>query len=265
MTNVAEDDAPFFLEANDALVAFCDDNTSTYHDPDSLVGKVDLVAHVGDRIKSDWVVCAQEIRYHIYPAGRPEFPVVNDKLAVYFDHSIDVYQGGAMDQLLVPILFKHDSVCQTAGDYYSREFYHILSNSDGDSIPEVTDEEESFNTALLPDGEYVVRLRALDVAGNTASDSMTVLLANGNPDLVLRIQAIENDLILWWPRMTGATGYRVHRLPKPYTLGGGVFVAAVTDTFYVLNDAHMCGNSGFYRVVATDVNRSSIGTIGQSR
>jgi hypothetical protein len=252
MNNVAEDDSPFFLEANGALLAFCENNTSTYYSPDALFGEVDIVAHVGDRIKSDWVVCAQEIRYHIYPHGRPEFPVVDDKLAVYFDHSIDVYQGGMMDQLLVPILFKDDSVCPTAGDYYSREFYHILTNSDGDSIPELTDEEESFNTALLPDGEYVVRLRALDVAGNTADDSMTVTLANGNPDLLLRIRSVENDLLLWWPRMAGATGYLVHRLSTPYSLGGGVFVAAVTDTFYVIDQAQTTGNAGFYRVVATD-------------
>ena len=157
-----------------------------------------------------------------------------------------------MDQLLVPILFKHDGVCPTAGDYAAREFYHILSNSDGDSIPELTDEDESFNTALLPDGAYVVRLRALDVAGNATEDSMAVILANGNPDLELHIQAEGNDLLLWWPRMVGATGYLVHRLMTPYSLTGGVFVTAVTDTFYVIDNALTSGSSGFYRVVATD-------------
>jgi hypothetical protein len=257
MDHVAENDPPFFLEANGALVAFCQDNTSAYHSPDSLFGAVDIVAHVGDRILSDWVVCAQEIRYHIYPCGRPEFPVVDDKLAVYFDHSIDVYQGGMLDELLVPILFKHDSVCPTAGDYSTREFYHILTNSDGDIIPELTDEEESFNTALLPDGAYVVRLRALDVAGNTAEDSMDVILANGNPDLELHIQAVGNDLLLCWPRMVGATGYLIHRLLKPYSLTGGAFVTAVTDTFYLIDEALISGSSGFYRVVATDIDWSS--------
>ncbi|MCU0610180.1 MAG: M23 family metallopeptidase [Candidatus Eisenbacteria bacterium] len=251
--DVVEGDAPFLLEANGALLAFCRDNTSTYLPAGSLTGLVDIIAHVGDRTKSPWVLCAHEIRYHIYPQGRPLFPVVNDRCAVYFNHEIDVYQGGAFDELIVPVLWKHDAVCPTAGDYDTREFYHILTNCDGDSLPEVTDEAHAFNTGLHPDGAYVVRVTVRDAAGNVACDSMTVTLANGNPPLALEGVRSGHDLLLSWRRMSGATGYLVYQVPAAFSVGGGRPLASVADTCFLVREAFLTGSEGYYRVVATDI------------
>jgi hypothetical protein len=41
-----------------------------------------------------------------------------------------------------------------------------------------------LDTSLLPDGDYVVRVTAIDVAGNVTADSMTVTTDNGNPTSV---------------------------------------------------------------------------------
>ena len=250
--DIEEDDMPFLLDANGTLLAFCQDNASTYLSPGALTGSVDIIAHAGDRTKSTWVVCAHEIRYHIVPEGQPLFPVVHDRCAVYFDHEIDVYQGGAIDQLIVPVLWKQDSVCPTFGDYDTREFYHILSNSDGDSIPEVSDAACSFNTALLPDGDYVVSVTARDAAGNTALDSMTVTLANGNPPFNLQCVRSGDDLLLSWRRMSGATGYVIYQIPAAYSISEGTPLAAVADTCFLVPEAFLTGSEGYYRVVATD-------------
>ncbi|MBN1425160.1 M23 family metallopeptidase [Candidatus Fermentibacteria bacterium] len=251
-TEIQETDPPFFDEANGALLAFCDDNTSTYLAPDSLAGLVDIIAHVGDRIKSSWVVCAQEIRYHIYPQDAPSFPVVDDRLAVYFDGEIDVYQGGAFDELIVPVLWKHDTVCPTAGDYDDRRFYHILTNSNGTGIPEPSDDANSFNTALLPDGQYVVRVTARDASGNAAVDSMTVTLANGNPPLELCCEKTGHDLLLSWRRMNGAARYLVYQIPMPYAVEPGRLLAAVADTCFLVREPFLNTTQGYYRVLATD-------------
>jgi hypothetical protein len=166
------------------LLAFCGNETSTYQNPTSLHGSVDIIAHVGDRIISTYVCTVQELRYTIYPLGNPGVPIVRDKLAVYFDMTNDYYAGGSNYSLLVNILYKQDSICRTQGDYDYREYYHILTNSDEDQSWGPEDLQQCWNTSTLPDGSYVIRVTARDVAGNTTIDSMTVQTVNGNPSAV---------------------------------------------------------------------------------
>ncbi|MBD3348357.1 MAG: T9SS type A sorting domain-containing protein [Candidatus Eisenbacteria bacterium] len=181
----SENEAPVFeLAVGGDLLAFCTNQTSSYLDPAALAGQVDIIAHVGDTIESSWVCTVQEIRYTIYPAAYPEFPVVDDKLAVNFDMALDTYIGGPIDPFLVDLLYKQDSTCQTQGDYDYREFYHIITNSDGNEVYESSDLSEAWDTTLLPDADYVVRVTATDAAGNASVDSMTVTTANGNPTAV---------------------------------------------------------------------------------
>jgi len=178
----SESEAPVFEPAvGTDLLAFCTNQTSTYLDPDALQGEVDIIAHVGDRIESSSVCTVQELRYTIYPVGYPQFPVVDSKLAVNFDMALDTYIGGPIDPFLVGLLFKQDSTCRTRGDYDFREFYHIITNSDGDETYESSDLDQAWDTTALPDAQYVVRVTAVDAAGNASADSMTVTTANGNP------------------------------------------------------------------------------------
>ncbi len=180
--NQTETEPPVFEQAIESgLFAFCDNQSSNYQDPNSLTGEVDIIVRVGDRIASDWLCTVQELRYTIYPVGLPEYPVVDDKLSVRFDMALDTYQGGPIDPFLVELLYKQDETCQTYGDYERREFYHIITNSSGDGVYEESDLWEAWDTTLLPDGEYIVRVTAYDVAGNATTDAMTVRTANGNP------------------------------------------------------------------------------------
>lgn len=183
--NQSETEAPIFEPArgND-LFAFCVNETSTYQEPDALQGQVDIIAHVGDTILTDWVCTVQEIRYSIYPVGDPSFLIVDDKLSVYFDMELDTYQGGPIDPFLVDLLFKQDSTCRTYGDYDRREFYHIITNSDGDQDYEESDVWEAWDTTTLPDGDYVIEVTATDVVGNSTTESMVVTTANGNPQSI---------------------------------------------------------------------------------
>ncbi|MFH1502446.1 MAG: peptidoglycan DD-metalloendopeptidase family protein [Candidatus Eisenbacteria bacterium] len=180
-----ETEAPVFEPARGSdLLAFCSNQTSSYLEPDALVGSVDIIAHVGDRVQTNWVCSVQEIRYTIYPVGHPEFPVVDDKLAVNFDMLLDTYYGGPIDPFLVGLLYKQDGTCATQGDYDYREFYHIITNSDGNEVYETSDLAQAWDTTWLPDADFVIRVTATDAAGNATVDSMTVTTANGNPTWV---------------------------------------------------------------------------------
>ncbi len=193
----SETDAPFFLPARGTdLLAFCADQTSSYQIPHQLHGTVDIIAHVGDRIESNWVCTVQELRYTIYPFGQPDAPLVDDKLAQRFDMTLDNYAGGQNDAVLLDILFKDDVVCNTQGDYDDREFYHIVTNSDGDGVYEESDLFESWDTSELPDDSYVIRVTAIDARGNASSDSMVVTTVNGNPSAVPSASADEPRLLL---------------------------------------------------------------------
>ena len=182
LANQTEVEAPVFEPARGSdLLAFCVNESSEYQSATSLSGEVDIIAHVGDTIESSWVCTVQEIRYTIYPLGLPQFPVVADKLAVRFDMALDTYFGGPIDPFLVDLLFKQDNTCRTKGDYNSREFYHVITNSSGDEIYDESDVWEAWDTTELPDADYVVRVLAVDAAGNATADSMVVTTANGNP------------------------------------------------------------------------------------
>jgi len=195
--NQTETEPPVFEQAIESgLFAFCDNQSSNYQDPNSLTGEVDIIVRVGDRIASNWLCTVQELRYTIYPAGLPWHPVVDDKLSVRFDMALDTYQGGPIDPFLVELLYKRDETCRTYGDYERREFYHIITNSNGDDVYDESDLWEAWDTTLLPDGDYVVRVKAYDVAGNATTDSMTVRTANGNPSSIEEAAGISGGLAL---------------------------------------------------------------------
>ena len=162
-------------------LAFCTNETSVYQNPTSLHGAVDIIAHVGDRIAGDWVCSVQEIRYTIFPLGHPDQPVVDNKLAVRFDMALDTYSGGPIDPLLVGLLYKQDAVCHTYGDYDDREFFHIVTNSDGDEVYQDADRWQAWDTTTLLDGQYVVRVNVRDAKGNTATTSQTVTTHQRQP------------------------------------------------------------------------------------
>lgn len=174
--------APQFEPAvGSQLFAFTANQSSNYQDPGALVGAVDVIAHVSDRVETSYECAVQGLRYTIHPVGDPDHPVVAERLAYHADMALDTYQNGPIDPFLVDLLFKQDSTCQTEGNYGSREFFHILTNSDGDEVYSSSDLGEAWDTSLLSDGDYVIVVRAWDAAGNSTTASMTVTTANGNP------------------------------------------------------------------------------------
>jgi hypothetical protein len=91
---------------------------------------------------------------------------------------LDTYQSGSIDSFLVKLLYKEDSTCNSDGDYDSREFFHIITNSNGDRIYDDADLAEAWDTTLVTDGDYVISVTTTDVAGNATTASMTVTVKN---------------------------------------------------------------------------------------
>jgi len=167
---------PVFENARSgARFAFTNNNSNTYQQPTSLVGDVDIIAKVYDKTgfttgNSTWDKLAPyEIDYSIKSAGG----------TVVVPRTIGVQFSNLLDGSLVNVVYKADNTCRSRGDYDYRDYFFIVTNTDGDSIIESTDTNGKWATAQVGDGDYWVIVRASDVYGNVATDSMLVTTHNG--------------------------------------------------------------------------------------
>ncbi len=169
--------APVFENARtNQKFAFCRNNTNnSYLSPDTLVGEVDIIAKVYDKTgfstgQDTWDKLAP---YQI------EYSIKRHDGLVVVPWTIEVQFSNRLEASLVHVVYKADNTCRSRGDYTRREYYYIVTNTDGDSIIESTDADGTWNTGLVGDTTYWVYVRASDVHGNTTSDSMLVATRNG--------------------------------------------------------------------------------------
>jgi hypothetical protein len=157
-------------------LAFCRNNrNNSYVTYDNLVGDVDIIAKVYDKTgtstgDSTWDKLAP---YEI------DYSIKREDGLVVVPWTIGVQFSNTLDGSLVNVVYKADNTCNSQGDYSFREYYYIVTNTDGDSIIESTDTSGVWKTGLVGDTTYWVYVRASDVYGNTTLDSMQVRTRNG--------------------------------------------------------------------------------------
>jgi len=157
--------------------AFCRNNTSTYFSAtaDTLKGDVDVIARIYDRINpytssSTWNrLVPQTITWSI--RGRyKSLPETLGMTVKYIEPPI-----GASE---INVVYKDDNTCNSYGDYDTRTYYFIVTNTDGDSVIEMADTSGCWHTAAWPDTSYWFKTTAYDASGNSASDSQLVTTLN---------------------------------------------------------------------------------------
>ncbi|UCG30407.1 MAG: T9SS type A sorting domain-containing protein [candidate division WOR-3 bacterium] len=164
---------PVFEDAYlDHKFAFCENNTSNYLQPDNLHGDVDIVARIYDDV------------------GFPLYDPVWERLTPYriayeilgadsLPNTLSFVFCGVLDYTNnVDVIYKDDYTCNTQGNYSLREYFFIVSNTDGDSLIESTDATCAWETSDFTNGDYWVIVEAGDAAGNTQRDSMLVTVTN---------------------------------------------------------------------------------------
>lgn len=152
--------------------AICQNNTSTYINPPTTVtGNVDIIAKIYDKTgfpltqNPVWEeMIPLRISYEIHgPQNVPE------KLSFLF-------RGYLYYTSNVGVVYKNDATCNSRGDYDYRDYYFIITNTDGDSLIEASDANYSWNTTSFPPGNYWIVVTASDAAGNVKKDSMMVTI-----------------------------------------------------------------------------------------
>jgi hypothetical protein len=156
--------------------AFCRNNrNNSYMRYDSLVGEVDIIAKVYDKTGTTTgdTVWDKLAPYEI------DYSIKRDDGLVVVPWTIGVQFSNTLDGSLVNVVYKADNTCRSQGDYDYREYYYVVTNTDGDSIIEAPDTTGEWNSGLVGDTTYWVYVRASDVYGNTTLDSMRVRTRNG--------------------------------------------------------------------------------------
>jgi murein DD-endopeptidase MepM/ murein hydrolase activator NlpD len=170
---------PTFLNAvTNQKFAFARNATSAYLSSTSLNGDVDIIAKIYDKLgisTGDTIwdrLCPLKIEYEIIgqTVSQPR------KLSFIFDK---VVPSGSS---LVGVVYKSDNTCRTRGDYDYRDYYFVVTNTDGDSILETTDAAISWQTSNFPNGNYWVKVYAYDAKNNVSVCSMQVTV-NNNPGI----------------------------------------------------------------------------------
>jgi hypothetical protein len=170
LTPIDEPDAPVIEDARDgAKFAFCYNNTHVYFDPGTpLSGPVDIVSKIADQtLHPYWRMIPYRIEYSVFNDSVSLGPVLSFIFTdtLYWDQNVHV-------------IYQEDEVCQTQGDYDYRNFYFIVTNTEGDSVIEASDWLLGWNTDQFTNGTYWVKVTTSDRYGNTDSDSMQVELEN---------------------------------------------------------------------------------------
>jgi len=158
--------------------AICVNQTSDYLLPDSVYGEIDIISKIYDYMNnSPYQQPAYETFYWItkYPEGDT---VVNRTLGQILNHAYDFYAVDPYEPF-AKLLYKHDDYLQPSSWMDTlRNYHHILTNNNSDSLALLEEAELALNTALFADGWYYIYVEARDRMGNSAIDSRLVHFAN---------------------------------------------------------------------------------------
>ncbi len=96
------------------------------------------------------------------------------------NHIYSFYNSSSYEEWAT-IFYKRDNQHPTPSwNSEDRDYWHILTNNNGDSIAELTEKQLSFPTQDYNDGDYRIVVEVYDEFGNFDIDSMDVKFVNGN-------------------------------------------------------------------------------------
>jgi hypothetical protein len=177
MINVFDNQPPIFEDAlPGSRYAFRREN-GVYLDWHSLSGEFDIIVKCYDLANSDWKIDVHDLSFSLHPQSNPS-ETLYERYSFAFDFDLDTYHAGAMDNLVLNTIYSRDATCYSTGHYTAREYYHLITNSDGESL----DENETFDSSQFSDGAYWLKVTARDANLNTTVDSMLVVFQNGNTE-----------------------------------------------------------------------------------
>ena len=177
MTNFFDTIPPGFEPTiNNDVFAFRD-SAGNYLSPSSLYGNVTVISKSFDQINASWHCDVNKLRYSLSPLSNPQ-TILIDTFAYEYDFYNDNYFSTSYLTGIINTIYSRDISCYTTADYVVRDFYHIVTNSDGNDTIDGNDSIQYFDTKQFANGNYIFRVEASDPSGNTSRDSMIITIQN---------------------------------------------------------------------------------------
>lgn len=149
-----------------------------YLSPFSLQGEFDIIVKCHDLCNSDWRIDVWDISFSLHSHNSPD-STLYELFSYKYDMLLDHYFGNYYTNLALNTIYSQDAVCPSVGNYEMRDYYHIITNSDGDSLITENDEPQIFDSSQFADGMYFFKVRVRDASLNTTVDSMMIYFDNG--------------------------------------------------------------------------------------
>lgn len=158
---------------------FCLNETSTYLQPDSLYGNIDIIVKVVDYAgASEWQQPAFRTYYWIKKVSNDSL-IFPRTMGQILNHQYPFYESDHYVPYAT-VIYKRDAILHGSSWMSTvRNFHHVVTNSNGDSLIELSEKNLAFSTSNYLDGAYRIFIEVFDEAGNSDIDSMDVQFKNG--------------------------------------------------------------------------------------
>jgi len=161
--------------------AFAVNESATYLQPDSLFGEIDIIVKVVDYAgDSEWQQPAYTTWYTIKRVSDGQI-IKPRTLGTILNHKYPFYETVWFEDYAGVIYQRDNTLLPSGWMDMQRNFYHNLTNNNGDSLVELSEKSLAFHTDNYTDGDYRIIIEVYDEAGNSDIDSMDVKFKNGNP------------------------------------------------------------------------------------
>lgn len=165
--------------AGDRSFLFLEQDTRTKLDPAKLEGKVDIVALIYDRFSPDGSdskhIAPHSVRFTIRhcQSGKD----------VLKRHSFTLKGPIEPGKEFTRVVYDCKEPAKSCGWYDCKEFYCVVTNTDGDGVIEDSDYDECWDTTKpdFPDGDYEIIVEAANHCKEKAEERMRVTVRNGGP------------------------------------------------------------------------------------
>jgi murein DD-endopeptidase MepM/ murein hydrolase activator NlpD len=196
VTNIKDTIPPGFENAIGNNQFAYRNESGIYLDQYYLSGKVRVISKSYDRIYSDWKVDIWKLSFRLKEIG-PEYSEMLNRFAFAFDMPLDVYRSQSpINDRYLKTIYSTDPICYSIGNYNDREYFHIISSSNGDSENNIIDSNYFFDTRKVPNGDYELFVKAVDASLNETEVSDYLSIINDAPATPTLVAPINGDTVI---------------------------------------------------------------------